>query len=292
MKKFIVCITVMTLLIMLPQSVFASELGFYATTTKSAYTMGMLQNDILYLAQNYPEKFTYYELGRSTYDQPVYQLIIGNRNATHAVFIQASMHAREYINTQLVMAMCEYYVKQDLKDTCFYVMPMVNPDGIAICQAGNRSYKANANGVDINRNFPVGWYEIPAEPVKGQYKGTAPLSEVESTLLKTAVNQRKFELNINYHSKGNVIYYTSKWASPEIQAASTNCASLASSITGYESIACTSNSEGATFADYVVSELKIPYITIESGSTGCPVKQSEFTDILKHNLPVWNLFVK
>ena len=66
-------------------------------------------------------------------------------------------------------------------DMCLYIVPMDNPDGVMISQFGvngavaestrNWLYgfksagysltqiKANSNGVDINRNFPVGFGE-------------------------------------------------------------------------------------------------------------------------------------
>ena len=59
------------------------------------------------------------------------------------------MHAREWLNSQLVMKMIEqcasqYYTgsyggrtyRRLFKNVCFYVIPMLNPDGVNISQYG------------------------------------------------------------------------------------------------------------------------------------------------------------
>jgi hypothetical protein len=56
------------------------------------------------------------------------------------------------------------------------VVPCWNPDGL---QAGTRY---NANGVDLNRNFPTGWNPHSDEP-----PGPGPLSEPESQALHSLI---------------------------------------------------------------------------------------------------------
>ena len=98
------------------------------------------------------------------------------------VIIQAGIHAREYITCDLV---CKLIADFD-KNFTFHKLkccpnvifvPMVNPDGVELCQVGLKSvrnlqkrkfllsingpdfslYKANLNGVDLNTNFDARW---------------------------------------------------------------------------------------------------------------------------------------
>lgn len=56
----------------------------------------------------------------------------------------------------------------------FIVMPLVNPHSY------NSKKRTNSNGVDINRNFPKDWEYADATVGSNTYRGTTPLSEIES----------------------------------------------------------------------------------------------------------------
>lgn len=64
--------------------------------------------------------------------------------------------------------------------------------------AGFRSTRENANGVDINRNFPFFW-----EYYKSAIKGSAPFSETESNALKGLLDSTKIACVIDCHMLGN-----------------------------------------------------------------------------------------
>ncbi len=117
-----------------------------------------------------------------------------------------------------------------------HVVPLVNPDGVQISQFGldglqneevrngiqtlaandgtavTTSYldhwKANASGVDLNRNFDAYWesYEGTGYPSSDHYKGTAPGSEPESAALIRLTEEQHFLYTISYHTQGHVIY--------------------------------------------------------------------------------------
>lgn len=70
-----------------------------------------------------------------------------------------------------------------------WVVPTLNPDGVA---AGSRG---NARGVDLNRNFPIGW-----RPLGGlEYSGRHPLSEPESRAARRLVLRLRPDVTIWFH---------------------------------------------------------------------------------------------
>ncbi len=75
---------------------------------------------------------------------------------------------------------------KDLKnDIHFIVVPLVNLYGLV-----NGSRK-NANGVDLARNFEIGWgsYESDTEPTANTYCGTSPMTELECQYVDTILRE-------------------------------------------------------------------------------------------------------
>lgn len=302
--------------------------------TTGVYTYGMMQEDIVTLCTQYPDVVSFEVLGQSVDGRDIYQLILGNPNAQNAVFIQASIHGREYMATQLVMRMVADYAKKHqteqymgipyqmlFEQTCFYIVPMSNPDGVSISQYGEAAlqnpekkillreayerekcsygsyaeylarWKSNANGVDLNRNFNAGWEGIHQKtlPANELYKGIAPESEPETQILTKAVKQRSFDCIISYHAKGEVIYYDAAGNTPEMSHSSMSLAQLASTMNGYKMMNCkrSSNVVLGGLGDWTMLTQGIPSITIEMGKGACPLAQSEFQKIWNSNKELW-----
>jgi len=89
------------------------------------------------------------------------------------VLVSASIHGNEGAGTPLALQLMDWLEANPsaLTDTTVWVMPVTNPDGLA---AGRR---LNANGVDLNRNFPASNREDQKR------FGPDPLSEPESAAL-------------------------------------------------------------------------------------------------------------
>lgn len=304
-------------------NVYAEEYTLNALSNPTMYTYEMLQQDIITLCRKYPNTLHYSSLGITAQGRDIYQIIWGNPTAEHAIFLDASIHAREYVNTQLVIAMLDFYGALDLQNICFYIIPMVNPDGVTMSQTGNmglttdqlvwinaafqverrksmsveefvRRWKANANGVDINRSFPAGWENTRQKgyPTSEGFKGIIPASEAETQALMKAVNQRSFELAINYHSMGNVLYYGTGDARADLNGKAAELADYVARITGYRIISSeNSKGGGGTFANYLMTTVEIPSVTIESGACSCPDNAKEFSEIYQRNIWVWSQLI-
>jgi protein MpaA len=73
-----------------------------------------------------------------------------------------------------------------------WLMEAMNPDGYAA------DVRGNANGVDLNRNFPHDWTPI-AEPGDWQYSGAGPASEPETQAFIDFTEGLRPALTLWYH---------------------------------------------------------------------------------------------
>ena len=300
-------------------------------TTKSKYNYKQLKTDLAGLKEKYPYIFDYVSLGKSYDSRNIYEIILGNRNSKKKVFIQATMHAREYINTVLVMEQAEAlcanyytgtydgkYYSELLENCCLYIVPMANPDGVAIsiygadgivdevlhsdvvkmCKDygnGKSSYykywKANARGVDLNRNWDCNWAnkEGADYACSENYNGPYPESEKETKIIKKEIETLKPDVIISYHSNGEVIYWDFL-QSGNLQKQCYNLFKTVNGLTGYAS-AENPSADGAKpsedlypcFGDWVAHIKKTPTLTIETGTATCPMEAKHFPDIWKKN---------
>ncbi len=89
-----------------------------------------------------------------------------------------------------------------------YILPDINPDGDA--RSHDEWGRVNANGVDLNRNFPIGW--APTWNRSGCYdltlttSGRGPGSEPETRLVMNFIATHKLNAVIDYHSAGLGIF--------------------------------------------------------------------------------------
>ncbi len=296
--------------------------SFIVDVSQQIYSYDSMVEDIAMLTATHEDILSFESIGTTSQGRNVWLLKFGNLQAENKILITGSIHAREYMSSQLIMRMLEEYImnfdiplsdgttyRQRFDTVCFYILPMVNPDGVSISQfgidgaihpatqnwlQGLRSsnahltqIKSNANGVDINRNFPVGFgignVKSPL-PSLYYYCGPHPLSEAESQGLSNLVMNEFFVCGINYHSMGNVIYYGSSANTPQNAAQCKDMAALVSSINGYRREYC--GSAIGSFADFFGAVQNVPSVTIEIG-TANPVPISQFSNIYKRNINVW-----
>lgn len=212
--------------------------------------------------------------------------------------------------------------KELYQNVCFHVIPMVNPDGVTVSQEGTEgisdpkltgvleacyqrayasgsantdrnqyfsTWKANAEGVDLNRNFDAGWAEYTGspEPASECYKGTEPASEAESQAVLSVSDHYKLDCCIAYHSYGNLIYWN-YGSQGEIMEADEQLARCVSDVTGYEMHSTIQDSaDAAGCSDYFVLKLGIPAVTIENGGSQCPMPIEEYQPMYQRNQNLW-----
>ncbi|MCR4924543.1 MAG: hypothetical protein K5931_11100 [Lachnospiraceae bacterium] len=269
---------------------------------KSKYSYYEMCNDIEELCMAYPDILSSKSGGTSMGGLDIPLLILGNKEAAHSIMIQSSIHGREYIVSQVTMAIIEYYAKEfsrgklgDLyKSTCFYIVPMANPDGVIIAQAADPEWKSNMKGVDINRNFPAMWDSTISrdDPSSMNFKGHHAASESETRALMSIAKARDYSCFISYHQKGDIIYYDDDYTTPQVSEMSALLAERFSRINMYEPVnAKLSGEDGMTtmggFNDWVQLSLQKPGITVECGSAYGAAGQSQAISIYLRNLATW-----
>lgn len=252
-------------------------------------------------------------IGSTQGGRPIPSLLIGNPHGKKHFLIQGAIHGREYMTTRLIMAQAQILLRLKnqmpniFSSVCFHLLPMMNPDGVRISQQERlptallpvylkdtccsaqpskiyaRQWKANGQGIDLNRNFPAGWDELggPAHPSKADYKGSFPLCAVESRSLASYVQTYPFCSTISYHESGSEIYY--KYGThKDIIHKSRLLAEKISGVSGYPVTTSLSLAAGG-FKDWAMEALCLPSVTIEIGQGPAPLDFHEFEEIFNRN---------
>ena len=222
---------------------------------------------------------------------------------------------------------------KSLDEICIEYVPMVNPDGVTISQSGinglNKEeskkklqeiidswsewglkenqdkynwflnkWKNNLNGVDINHNFPTqGWpnrADSRKRPCNEFYKGASAGSESETQYLITLVNNENFDAVLNYHTQGQIIYWSNQHAAADVLAKDRAMADIVAAYTGYKLVAPEADGSkyGTGFKDWLDWEKGIPNVTVEVGIGTSPVPETQIESIWQQNTGVLPDIVK
>ena len=108
------------------------------------------------------------------------------------VLLIGGMHGDEYSTVTMVFKWMRILDQHHTGEFYWKIAPLLNPDGLL----QDLSQRLNANGVDLDRNFPsANWNEetlgswennTPVDPLT--YPGESPLSEAESRWLDEQIN--------------------------------------------------------------------------------------------------------
>lgn len=210
------------------------------------------------------------------------------------------------------------------------IIPMVNPDGIMISQQGLsavkseslkeqirlvyesdcskyesyrrygsleeylKHWKANAAGVDLNRNFPIEyWGEMRTgvgQPSSQAYKGKSAGSEPETQAVISLVRELSNPVCvISIHSQGEILYWNCG-QSGELLARNERLKEVLVGLTGYRSQS-SFESPDATLDDWAALERGIPSVTIETGTGSCPLPIEQFAAIWEQTRNLWRCLV-
>ena len=275
-----------------------------------------MKKDIKKLQKKYPDRLTVDIVGTTADNRNIYSITLGNKNAKKKTLVVAGMHAREYINCQVAMAMLERYCrrykigksrgwsyKHILRENAIVFVPMLNPDGVTISQYGTKYikdkklrklirrvkkeggkykyWKANARGVDINRNFSGNWgHRCKHHPRSEGYCGKEPFSEVESQVFRRLVNNLKPKAIINLHSMGRMVYWG--YHGKKTGKKEKKLTRIVFGQTHYES-ACENKTKGYGNAEHWLKNHHKIYVTIENGKSRCPVLHKEIYSVFRKN---------
>lgn len=296
MKRLVVCFIVICLfLTALPQKNTVKAAN--VVNPIQVYTYWDMYSDIKKLQARYPRLISYKSIGKSAFGRELWAVKLGRGDAT--ITINASHHAREWPTTNLTMQMIEEYakgyyagskiaglsVKQYLDDTSIWFVPMVNPDGVTLQQSGlsqfpswshsslismnggSRNFlrwKANAQGIDLNRQYPSGWdgKDSPRYPWYMNFGGDYPLQAPEARALADFTVAINPEVAVAYHSSGRILYWHYNQTGDQYKR-DYRIASVLNDITGYSLVKPNPGSGGTGYKDWFVDKFKKPGYTPE-----------------------------
>ena len=115
---------------------------------------------------------------------------VGSKNS---VLVIGSVHGTELAGLSVV----DEIIKQGAIDSDLWVIRNANPDGAAL------NTRQNANGIDLNRNFPTDW--LPSDPTLGTFSGYSPASEPETHALMQIIDELKPRTIITIHQPYGLI---------------------------------------------------------------------------------------
>merc|ERR1719481_339576 len=172
------------------------------------------------IEQNKPRIAQVGTIGNSVRGKPlVYLKLSGNVNGRSLLEPMmkyvGNMHGNEVVSRQVLIYLAEYLaggygrdprITKLINNTEIFILPSLNPDGYEISREGacdnNRLGRENANGVDLNRNFPR-QFDEPQNDLRQLRSGREP----ETLAAMDWITRNPFVLSANLHGGAVVASY-------------------------------------------------------------------------------------
>jgi len=134
-------------------------------------------------------------VGESVRGRPIRIVERGDPDPAHRILVVGNIHGNEPAG----ISIAERLESMPLPaETDLWLIDTSNPDGVAA------HTRTNADGVDLNRNFPWHWQRI-GRPGDRYYSGPTPLSEPESRLLVRLIEHLRPQVTIWFHQPYGVV---------------------------------------------------------------------------------------
>ena len=272
----------------------------YATETKAEehhYSYENMMSDLQKMENNFPDFIQIGSIGKTEWGNDLPFVKIGQ--GKESILLIGAHHGREWITTQFLMKLLKDYVSvykekgkigtysmELLNEVSLVIVPMLNPDGVMI-QQGNvkapsffhklniwkmnyfssdfKRWKANGEGVDLNRQYPADWERLkkwPAWPSYKQYRGKKPIQAKEVAALVSFTHRLKPLLAVSYHTSGQEVYWYYHTKKEHLERDYT-LAEQISEVTGYELAWPAEDAVGGGFTDWFIMTYARPSFTIE-----------------------------
>jgi hypothetical protein len=172
---------------------------------RSYYTLAEYQTFMQTTAATYPNLCQLVQFGTSTQNRPLYMMKISDNvsideNEPELKYV-GSIHGDEVVGYDLMIRLIQLLTSQYatntrisniVNNTEIWICPMFNPDGNALVQ------RYNANGVDLNRNFPM---------PTGVLHPDGSTWQAETQAMMDFSNAHDFDLSIGFHGGALVVNY-------------------------------------------------------------------------------------
>jgi protein MpaA len=132
-------------------------------------------------------------VGRSVRGRTIAARVLGPDSAPRKILLVGCIHGNECAGVRILSALARVPPPASIQ---LWLVPEMNPDGTA---AGTRQ---NADGVDLNRNFPYHWQPV-SDPT--YYSGPHALSEPETRAAVGLISRTKPVVTIWYHQHEHLV---------------------------------------------------------------------------------------
>ena len=276
------------------------------------------------LTGRYPSLVRREVIGRSVRGTPLWALSVGE--GPRELLLTAAHHANEWITAPLLLRYLEELLRalsageavgggsaEAVFDRCRLVfVPLVDPDGVDLVtgalpepwysRAENiarrwpeipfpSGWKANAEGIDLNLQYPALW-ETAREnkfalgftsPAPRDYVGAAPLSAPESRALAALTRREDPDLILAFHTQGETIYW--RFLDREVPG-SRELGERLAQVSGYALEETPYASGFAGYKDWFIERFGRPGYTVEAGLGENPLPLSSFEEIWRACAPL------
>jgi len=132
-------------------------------------------------------------IGASVEGRPIRARRLGEAGAPVSILVVGCVHGNERAGNAVLSRLRD---ASPPSGAALWLIGDANPDG---CRADTRQ---NANGVDLNRNFPYRWERID-DPT--YHSGDGPLSEPESQALHAFMRAERPVVSVWYHQHAELV---------------------------------------------------------------------------------------
>ena len=307
----------------LGQSV-AAPYPFSVTPTDIPWCSALAEYVMQGLTGRYPALLRREIIGRSVRGTPLWALSVGE--GPRELLLSAAHHANEWITAPLLFRYLEALLRafaagesvgggsaEDIVFRCRLVfVPLVDPDGVDLVNGAlgepwysraaaiarrwpdipfPSGWKANAQGVDLNLQYPALW-ETARElkfaqgftaPAPRDYVGQAPLSAPESRALAALTRREDPDAVLAFHTQGEAIYW--RFLDREVPGSRELGERLARA-SGYALEDTPYASGFAGYKDWFIDSFGRPGFTVEAGRGENPLPLGAFETIWRACAPL------
>ena len=206
-----------------PSSINRKTAGTWDTTWDAYPKYSEYVAKMQYWATTYPSLCSLQNIGSTPNGRALYVLKISDNaitDETEPEFLYtSSMHGDEITGYPNMLHLIDYLltnygsnseVTNIVNGTEIYICPLANPDGSyktagndVYNSSGNAATRANANGYDLNRNYP--------DPLNGLHPDsglqTNPVYQPETSAFMAFERTRNFVISANYHGGAEVLNF-------------------------------------------------------------------------------------
>ncbi|MBI4860536.1 MAG: zinc carboxypeptidase [Candidatus Riflebacteria bacterium] len=200
---------------------------FSAQGSEGAYhSVAENQSELADWAARFPDLCRVESIGRTFEGRDIWALRItgaADPKTVPRMLIFGLIHAREWASAELphyiIKKLVNGYaadpaIKKIVDSRAIWVVPVTNPDGLAYSQGQytmwrkNRSRRGSSVGVDINRNFEVGWgLGSSSSPGSDVYRGPSFASEEETRAVLALAQRERFHVTLSFHAYSELVLY-------------------------------------------------------------------------------------